>query len=70
MLKNIVASEAAIGPINTLDKEIVNCHDLALPIRYVWAGELIRHSNRQSHQSRDTATFLEVCMARWVGAWA
>jgi len=43
---------------------------LALPIRHVWAGELIRHSNQQSPQSRDTATFLEVCIARWVGAWA
>jgi hypothetical protein len=34
----------------------------------VWAGELIRHSNQQSHQSRDTATFLEVFVARWVRA--
>jgi hypothetical protein len=43
----------------------------ALPMPAAWAGELIRHSNRQSVQSRDTAaTFLEVCMARWVGAWA
>ena len=41
----------------------------ALPIPTVWARELIRHSNRQPVQSRDTAaTFLEVCMARWVGA--
>jgi hypothetical protein len=36
----------------------------------VTAGELIRHSNQQSPQSRDTATFLEVYMARWVRAWA
>ena len=40
---------------------------LALPIRHVWAGELIRHSNQQSPQSRDTATFLEVCLVKWVG---
>ena len=40
----------------------------ALPIPAVWAGELIRHSNRQPVQSRDTAaTFLVVCMVEWVG---
>ena len=34
----------------------------------VWAVELIRHSNRQPVQSRDTAaTFLVVCMVEWVG---
>jgi hypothetical protein len=31
-------------------------------------GELIRHSNRRSVQSRDTAaTFLVVCVVKWVG---
>ena len=44
------------------------CHALRYPYVCVWAGELIRHSNQQSLQSRDTATFLEVCLARWVGA--
>jgi hypothetical protein len=32
-----------------------------------WAGELIRHSNRQSVQSRDTAAIFLVCMVEWVG---
>jgi hypothetical protein len=31
-----------------------------------WAGELIRHSNRQSVQSRDTAAIFLVCMVEWV----
>jgi hypothetical protein len=39
----------------------------ALPIPTVWAGELIRHSNWQLVQSRDTAaTFLVVCVVEWV----
>jgi hypothetical protein len=31
-----------------------------------WARELIRHSNRQSVQSRDTAAIFLVCMVEWV----
>ena len=31
---------------------------LALPIRHVWAGELIRRFQPAVSQSRDTATFL------------
>jgi len=32
----------------------------------VWAVELIRHSNRQPVQSRDTAAIFLVYMAEWV----
>jgi hypothetical protein len=39
----------------------------ALPMPAAWAGELIRHSNRQSVQSRDTAAIFLVCMVEWVG---
>jgi len=46
--------------------EVVSCD--TLPIPAVWARELIRHSNQQPVQSRDTAaTFLVVCMVEWVG---
>ena len=41
----------------------------ALPIPAVWAGELIRHSNRQSVQSRDTAATFLVLYGQVGWAW-
>ena len=41
----------------------------ALPMPAVWAGELIRHSNRQSVQSRDTAATFLVLHGQVGWAW-
>ena len=59
---------AVQAPEDMRPKRGCSCHALRYPYVYVWAGELMRRFQPAVSQSRDTATFLEVCLARWVGA--